>query len=68
MAAIDLLLFGEQGGLDLMLLYDHSDLEVLSHTRQTRPQTITPLPWKYVYFVLRDAMTGWPYTGGVAPQ
>lgn len=68
MATVDLLLFSKQGSLDLMLFDDHSDLDFLSHTRQIRPQTIAPLPWKYVYFVLRDAMTGWPYTGGVAPQ
>lgn len=68
MATVDLLLLGKQGGLNLMLFDDHSDLGIVSHTKQIRPQTITPLPWKYVYFVLREAMTGWPYAGGVAPQ
>jgi hypothetical protein len=61
MAAVNLLLFGEQGGLDLMLLDNHGDCDVYSHTKQTRPQAIAPLPWKSLYFVLRDAITEWLY-------
>jgi hypothetical protein len=62
MAAVNLLLFGKQGGLNLMLLDDHGDFDVYSYTTQTRrPQTIAPLPWKSLYFVLREAITEWLY-------